>query len=85
MMCARMDYISGKEGQKYFFSLALMIRKLNENGFKAFDVKINSDSVQCSYEAGSIKEALFKEFFFFVFVFIILLHYDSHYPSFNKL
>ena len=49
-MCARMDYISGKEGQKYFFSLALMIRKLNENGFKAFDIKINSDSVQCSYE-----------------------------------
>ena len=28
----------GKEGQKYFFSLALMIRKLNENGFKAFDI-----------------------------------------------
>ena len=35
----------------------------------------------------SIKEALFKEFFFFVFIFkfIFQLHYDIHYPSLDKL
>ena len=52
-----------------------MIRKLNENGFKAFDIKINSDSVQCSYEVFH-QGGAFLQFFFFVFI---------HYPSLNKL
>ena len=53
--------LSGKEGQKYFFSSALNNDKfLNENEYKAFDIYI----VMFSWS-----DLFLKSFFFFVFIF----------------
>ena len=63
---------SGKEGQKHF-SLALNNNKfLYENKFKAFNIIIENRETEIRSRVlmkCSIKEGLFKEFFFFVFVF----------------
>ena len=71
-MRTRMDLIFGKEGQKYFFSLALMIRKLNENGFWYKDKQRLSPVFLWS--------VLSRRRFFIVFFFVFI-----HYPSLNKL
>ena len=62
-----LDWIlfSGKEGQKYFFSLALNDDTfLYENEYKAFDIDRETE----------IRSYVLKEFFFFVFVFKFIVH-----------
>ena len=82
---------SGKEGQKYFFSLALNNEKfLYENEYKVFDIYRKTEIRSSVLMKCSIKQAHFKElflFFVFVFKFIVhvLTHYDIHYRSLNNL
>ena len=77
-VCCVLEWIlfSGKEGQKYLFSLALNIDKfLYENEYKAFDIQRETEFRSSVLMKCSIKEALlFKEFFFFVFVFKYIDH-----------
>ena len=67
--------ISGKEGHKYFFSLALNNdKKTYVNEYKAFDIYRETEIRSSVLMKCSIKEAPFKEFFFFVFVFKFIFH-----------
>ena len=62
----------GKDGQKYSFSLALNNDKfLHENKYEAFDIERETEIRSSVLTKCSIKEALFKECFFFVFIFIM--------------
>ena len=62
----------GKDGQKYSFSLALNNDKfLHENKYKAFDIERETEIRSSVLMKCSIKEALFKGCFFFVFIFIM--------------
>ena len=66
---------SGKERQKYFFSLALNNDKfLYENEYKAFDIYRETETRSSVLMKCSIEEVLFKEFFFFVFVLKFIVH-----------
>ena len=75
---------SGKEGQKYFLSLAL-------NNDKKTYMKTNTRLLIRETEIRSIvlksliKKDLFKEFFFSfsILLFTFYLHYGIHYPSLN--
>ena len=62
----------GRDGQKYSFSLALNNDKfLHENKYEAFDIERETEIRSSVLMKCSIKEALFKECFFFVFIFIM--------------
>ena len=62
----------GKDGQKYSFSLALNNDKfLHGNKYEAFDIERETEIRSSVLMKCSIKEALFKECFFFVFIFIM--------------
>ena len=62
----------GKDGQKYSFSLALNNDKfLHENKYEAFDIERETEIRSSVLMKCSIKEALFKGCFFFVFIFIM--------------
>ena len=61
-----------KPWTEYSFSLALNNDKfLYENKYKAFDIYRETEIRSSVLIKCSIKEALFKEFFFFVFIFIM--------------
>ena len=61
-----------KPWTEYSFSLALNNDKfLYENKYKAFDIYRETEIRSSVLMKCSIKEALFKEFFFFVFIFIM--------------
>ena len=64
---------SGKEGQKYFFSLA-NDKFLYVNEYKGFDIHRETEIRSSVLMKCSIKEALLKEFFAFVFVFEFIVH-----------
>ena len=62
----------GKDGEKYSLSLALNNDKfLHENKYEAFDIERETEIRSSVLTKCSIKEALFKECFFFVFIFIM--------------
>ena len=47
---------------------------LYENKYKAFDIYRETEIQSCVLMKCSIKEALFKEFFIFIFVFKFIVH-----------
>ena len=79
-MCVRcvLEWIlfSEKEGQKYFFSLALNNDKfLYENKYKAFDIYNRETEIRSSVLVKCPMFYDFKElFFFFVSVFKFIVH-----------
>ena len=79
---------SGKEGRKYFISLTLNNDKfLYEKENKAFDIFRETEIRPSVLMKCPNKEALFKEFFFFVFVFQFIVHVLTtswHVLSFSK-
>ena len=78
MIRTRMDFIFWKgrtEIFKYFFSLTLNNDKfLYEKENKAFDIFRETEIRSSVPMKCPNKEALFKEFFFFVFVFKFIVH-----------